>query len=111
MAQMLETGNNQNGNQRTMPRGGWRPGSGRKKGSVTRKTRDIADRIVADGESPLEVMLRAMRQHAAAGNLDRAAEIARYAAPFCHARISSITVETVPPPAGDIRPESEPLSF
>jgi hypothetical protein len=35
-------------------RGGKRPGSGRKKGSATKKTREIADRAAAEGITPLE---------------------------------------------------------
>jgi hypothetical protein len=44
-------------------KGGARPGAGRKPGSVTRKTREIAAKATAEGITPLEVMLRAMREH------------------------------------------------
>jgi hypothetical protein len=43
--------------------GGPRKGAGRKAGSTTRKTREIAERATAEGITPLEVMLRAMREH------------------------------------------------
>lgn len=46
-----------------MAKGGARPGAGRKPGSATRKTREIAEQASADGITPLEVMLRAMREH------------------------------------------------
>lgn len=46
-----------------MAHGGARPGAGRKPGSVTQKTRDIAAAAAADGITPLEVMIRAMREH------------------------------------------------
>jgi hypothetical protein len=44
-----------------MARGGKRIGAGRKLGSVTKRTREIADRAVAEGKTPLEVMLDNMR--------------------------------------------------
>ncbi len=44
-----------------MSRGGKREGAGRKVGSLTTKTRDVAERAVADGKTPLEVMLDNMR--------------------------------------------------
>jgi hypothetical protein len=40
---------------------GARKGAGRKAGSLTIKTRAIAEQAVAEGITPLEVMLRAMR--------------------------------------------------
>ena len=73
-----------------MPRGGKRPGAGRKPGSATKRTREIADRAAARGLTPLEVMLRAMRRHWRKGELDRAAVIAKDAAPYVHPRLSSI---------------------
>ncbi|VDO06495.1 unnamed protein product [Brugia timori] len=45
--------------------GGKRENSGRKNGSLTRKTRLIAEKATAEGITPLEVMLRAMREHVA----------------------------------------------
>lgn len=44
-------------------RGGARPGAGRKPGSKNTKTREIADKAAADGITPLEVMIRAMRAY------------------------------------------------
>ena len=40
-----------------MPRGGRRPGAGRKKGSATKRTRQVADAAAADGRDPLTYML------------------------------------------------------
>lgn len=74
-------------------RGGRRPGAGRKPGSVTRKTREIAERAAAEGVTPLEVMLADMRQKLAAGDLHAAAERARDCAPYLHPRLSSISAE------------------
>jgi len=44
-----------------MPRGGCRPGAGRKPGSLTRRTREIAEQAAGDGITPLEYMLAVMR--------------------------------------------------
>lgn len=44
-----------------MARGGKREGSGRKVGSLTTKTRDVAERAITEGKTPLEVMLDNMR--------------------------------------------------
>lgn len=40
-----------------MPRGGKREGAGRKQGSLTVRTRETAERALAEGKSPLDVML------------------------------------------------------
>ena len=105
-----------------MPRGGKRPGSGRKNGSETKRTKARREAIIAaaaEGILPLEVILRAMRQHYEAGRIDRAAELAKDAAPYVHPRLASIqhgggtteerrleiTVEVVNgPPAGENAP-------
>src|SRR4051812_1400859 len=44
-----------------MAHGGKRSGAGRKQGALTTRTRLIAERAVADGCSPLDVMLTNMR--------------------------------------------------
>jgi hypothetical protein len=44
-----------------MARGGKREGSGRKQGALTRRTREAAERALATGKSPLDVMLDNMR--------------------------------------------------
>lgn len=74
----------------TTQHGGKRPGAGRKPGVATKKTRDIAERALADGITPLEVMLEAMRMHVNAGRWDDAAAVAKDAAPFVHPKLSSI---------------------
>lgn len=73
-----------------MARGGKRPNAGRKPGAVTTKTREIADRAAAEGITPLEVMLEAMRAHYEANRLDEAAEKAKDAAPYIHARLAAV---------------------
>lgn len=44
-----------------MPRGGSREGAGRPKGALTVRTRKIAERALATGKTPLEVMVDNMR--------------------------------------------------
>jgi hypothetical protein len=44
-----------------MARGGKREGAGRKKGALEKRTREVAERALATGKSPLEVMLDNMR--------------------------------------------------
>lgn len=44
-----------------MARGGKRQGAGRKTGALTKRTRQVAERAVATGMTPLEVMLENMR--------------------------------------------------
>lgn len=43
-----------------MASGGKRLGAGRKRGSATKRTREIAERALAEGITPLEVMLENM---------------------------------------------------
>lgn len=68
--------------------GGRRPGAGRKPGSTTAKTREIADKAAAEGITPLEYMLKLMRdeEKPEAVRLDAA----KSAAPYIHPRLSSI---------------------
>lgn len=113
-----------------MPRGGSRDGAGRPAGAVTKRTREIADRALAEGKAPLEVMLDNMRHFQqvaldaeaaiaamdestvatlgqtheeqfkallakvkqAAGLRVMAHECARDAAPFMHAKLSTVSV-------------------
>jgi len=44
-------------------RGGARPGSGRKPGEANKRSQEIAAKAQVEGITPLEVMLRAMREH------------------------------------------------
>ncbi len=76
-----------------MAHGGARNGAGRKKGSANEKTREVADQAAAEGITPLEVMIKAMRHYHEAGNMDKAASIAKDAAPYMHPRLSSAIVK------------------
>jgi hypothetical protein len=73
-----------------MPRGGKRPGAGRKAGSAHKKTRTVADRAAEEGITPLEVMLAIMQDHYRAKRYEEAASVARDAAPYCHPRLAAI---------------------
>ncbi|RUV82296.1 hypothetical protein EOA60_10485 [Mesorhizobium sp. M1A.F.Ca.IN.020.06.1.1] len=73
-----------------MMRGGARKGAGRPRGAATKKTRAIADRESKKGITPLEVMLTAMREHAAKKNWDAAASFAKDAAPYMHAKLQAV---------------------
>lgn len=91
-------------------RGGKRAGSGRKPGTANVKTREIADKAIEEGITPLEVMLKAMRSFVEAaekmGNgkievvdgevitqlslLTEASKVAKDAAPYIHPRLSAV---------------------
>jgi hypothetical protein len=73
-----------------MARGGNRKGSGRKKSSLEKKSRLIAEIAVEEGITPLEVMLRAMRAYAESQCWDRACAIAKDCAPYIHPKLASI---------------------
>lgn len=89
-----------------MPAGGKRPGAGRKPGSATRKTREIAELAAAEGITPLEVMIRAMRhfwQEATKSEvmdsslLKEAAQIAERCAAYLHPRLAPVGMKIVVP--------------
>lgn len=82
-------------------RGGARPGAGRKPGSATKKTREIADRAAASGVTPLEIMLDSMMAFADQAKKSKdpeiklklmaeAASVAKDAAPYVHPRLQAI---------------------
>lgn len=79
-------------------RGGRRAGSGRKAGSATKKTREIADRAADEGITPLEFMLNVMRSDVPDGlegnSLLQAMamrfEAAKAAAPYMHPRLAAV---------------------
>lgn len=77
-------------NQTTSKRGGARKGAGRKFGSATQKTREIADKAAASGITPLEVMLEAMNSFRENGDIEKAAGFAKDAAPYIHPKLAAI---------------------
>lgn len=71
-----------------MPRGGKRPGAGRKPSALTKKTRELAEKAVEGGVTPLEYLLGIMRDEA----LDRNERVdaAKAAAPYVHPRLNAV---------------------
>ena len=72
-----------------MAKGGYRPGAGRPKGAKTKHNKaetvtDINAAAASENLTPLEYMLRIMRNPKE--DADRRARMAIAAAPFCHAR-------------------------
>jgi hypothetical protein len=84
-----------------MPRGGKRPGAGRKVGSRNKATLIAEARereIVISGKDPLDYMLEVMRNPDASWR--RRDEMAKAAAPYLHARLAAVeysgTIEQTP---------------
>jgi hypothetical protein len=73
--------------------GGSRNGAGRKPGSKNKKTREVADRALAEGITPLEVMLYVMRKCFAEQRYDDAAEVAARCAAYVHPRLGSLQIQ------------------
>lgn len=82
-----------------MPKGGRRPGAGRPKGAKDRRVIErerVAKEAAVAGESPLQYMLRRMRDPNAE-EADRD-EMAKAAAPYVHARLQAIELDAGKPP-------------
>lgn len=71
-----------------MARGGKREGAGRKPGSATKRTREIADDAAAEGVTPLEYLLSVLRDERM--TLESRFEAAKAAAPYVHPRLSAV---------------------
>jgi hypothetical protein len=74
-----------------MARGGKRPGAGRPRGSLTKKSQEILIAAAAAGEQPLEYLLRIMRDPTvdARTRLD----VAIAACPYLHPRLASTQIK------------------
>lgn len=70
--------------------GGRRPGAGRPAGAKNKKTQAVIDAAKEKGELPLEFMLRVMRDKSKP--FDLRSDMAKSAAPYLHARLSSVEV-------------------
>ncbi len=68
--------------------GGTRPGSGRKKGVPDKRTQLFQADIVASGETPLDYMLRVLRDPTT--DKDRRDRMAGMVAPYVHPKLASI---------------------
>lgn len=73
-----------------MSKGGARQGAGRKKGSKSTRTQEIIAEAKANGETPLEYMLRVMRD--TQSDDKRRDSMAAAAAPFIHPRLAAVEV-------------------
>ena len=73
-----------------MPSGGFRPGAGRKKGSVSKMSEEARAIALAGGQSPLDYLLSVMRD--INNDLSTRLDAAKAAAPFLHARLSTIAL-------------------
>lgn len=78
-------------------RGGARAGAGRKKGSATVKTREIANKAASEGLTPLEYMLEVMRRDSTHADPkiqialeNMRFEAAKAAAPYVHPRLAAV---------------------
>ena len=90
-----------------MASGGKRPNAGRKPGAATKKTREVANKAAEQGITPLEFMLNMMRT-----DPDPKAqfEAAKAAAPYVHARLSSVDA-TLANPDGSALDMNVSLNF
>jgi hypothetical protein len=75
----------------SMARGGRRLGAGRKIGSLTKRTREIAERAAAEGVTPLEHMLAVMRDTNA--RPERRDDMAKAAAPYVHPKLATTELQ------------------
>lgn len=85
-----------------MPRGGSKPGErrgGRQQGAANKRTREIADKAVQAGITPLEYLLSILRDE----KEERSVRIdaAKASAPYIHPRLQNTTVKI--PDGLDIR--------
>lgn len=86
------------GNQtHSVGRGGKRQGAGRKYGSLSQKTREIAERASEEGITPLEYMLQILRRPCEHEDPmiqrkmeELAFEAAKAAAPYMHPRLAAV---------------------
>ena len=74
--------------------GGKRPGAGRKKGSASKFDAEVRARAAEEGILPVDYMLRVMRDKR--NKPARRDQMAIAAAPFLHAKLSSVEVKNKP---------------
>lgn len=71
-----------------MARGGSRPGAGRRKGVPNKATQERQKRVAATGITPLDYMLKVMRDDKA--DVSRRDDMAKAAAPYVHPKLASM---------------------
>jgi hypothetical protein len=74
-----------------MALGGKRAGAGRKAGTANIKTREIANKAMNEGITPLEYILNILRNENVSP--DKRYEAAVDAAPYVHAKLASTTIK------------------
>jgi hypothetical protein len=72
-------------------RGGPREGAGRKAGVPNKRTAELQAAVAASGETPLDYMLRVMRDPSI--EHDRRDDMAKAAAPYVHSKLSSMDAQ------------------
>jgi hypothetical protein len=72
-------------------KGGKRPGAGRPKGAINKVSKAEKEKYAASGEMPLDYMMRIMRD--SRYPKARRDEMAKAAAPYFHAKLSSVEVK------------------
>jgi hypothetical protein len=70
--------------------GGFRPGSGRPKGSQNRRTQALADKLLADGKCPAEALVRIAERAEAAGETALAIDAWKAVLPYVHAKPKAV---------------------
>jgi hypothetical protein len=73
-----------------MAKGGKREGAGRPVGAISRKSREMAEKAASEGITPLEFMLNVLRDETM--TFDSRCWAAEKAAPYIHAKLSSVEV-------------------
>lgn len=71
-----------------MPSGGVRKGAGRPKGAITKKTRELQEKALEGGLTPLEYMLQVLRDKEESS--ERRMWASEKAAPYVHARLQAV---------------------
>ena len=71
-------------------RGGHRPNAGRKPGTLSKRTLALQASVAASGETPLDFLLRIMRDPKKPWGMR--VDVAKAAAPYVHAKLASIEV-------------------
>jgi len=68
--------------------------AGKPKGTLAKRSREIAERASREGLTPLEVILKCMNEALAEGKRDDAARYAAMAAPYVHPRLQTMEHST-----------------
>lgn len=89
-----------------MARGGKRPGAGRPKGSRTKLNEEARRKALEDGISPLDYLLNLMRDEQE--KKDVRLDAAKAAAPYVHAKLSSVDVQA--DVKADVSVSAEPMT-